>query len=224
MGRTMKRRLGLKMTSKMFAEWHREPPKEAYEGLPFPCTPEMFRALQISPIVSRDAMSNPKIEGRNTTWGELFPPSILFRFMIGLSNKKRPVLPETNPVNDRQRLFIIKTLFLSSQWRDADRKMIREWMFGDLFTEAMNREIWPSISPVKDKKRDEEIEGMRLIVDMFYGIHQGLTDVSYPVEMGVLNHDTTIEPIEEYRFSFQKVCDALNMMTRKQAYSWTTEA
>ena len=209
------------MTSKMFAEWHREPPKEAYEGLPFPCTPEMFRALQISPLFQKMTIENANIEGRYTTWGELFPPSILFRFMIGLSNKKRPVLPETNPTNDRQRLFIIKTLFLTSEWRDADRKMIREWVFGDLFTEAVHR---PSSSPLEDKKRDEEIEGMRLIVDMFYGIHQGLSDVSYPVEMGVLNHDTTIEPIEEYRYSFQKVCDALNMMTRKQAYSWTTEA
>ena len=202
------------MTSKMLAEWHREPPKEAYEGLPFPCTPEMFQALQIFPLFTKNGIY-AKIEGRNTTWGELFPPSILFRFMVGLSNKKRPVLPETNPVNAKQRQFIIKTLFLSSQWRDADRKMIREWIFGDLFTQAES---------CSGEKCKEQVEGMRSIVDMFYGIHQDLTDVSYPIEMGVLNHDTTLEPIEEYRFSYQKVYDALNMMTPKQAYSWTTEA
>ena len=207
------------MTSKMFAEWHREPPKEAYEGLPFPCTPEMFRALQISPLFQNMTIENAKIEGRNTTWGELFPPSILFRFMVGLSNKNRAVLPETNPMNDRQRLFIIKTLFLASEWQDADRKMIREWVFGDLFTEAVNR---PSSSPLESKKRDKEVEGMRRIVDMFYAIHQALTDVAYPVEMGLVNHNALIEPDFVYRYTYQQVVDALSMMSRKQAYSWTT--
>ena len=50
-----------------------------------------------------------KMEGKDAQWIEVFPTSILFRFMVGLSNKNRPVLPATNPVNARQRLFIIQT-------------------------------------------------------------------------------------------------------------------
>ena len=208
------------MSKKMIEEWYRQPPENAYEGLPFPCTPDMFSMFQAFPLVSKSSVTPVDMEGVEATWGSIFPSSILFRFLIGLANKDRPVMPAAEPENGLQRIFLIKTLFLTSEWRDADRKMMREWIFGDLFTEALHR---PSSSPLEDKKRHEEVEGMRKIVDMFYGIHQGLTAVSYPVEMGLVNHNALIEPDIVYRYSKGVVIDALNMMTPKQAYSWTTE-
>ena len=190
-------------------KWWNHPPNAAFEGVAFPCTPTGFDYFQSTHLINKHGQ---ELEMRPdlglTTWGELFPSSILLRFMRGLVGE-RGKLPEVEAQSTSEWHFILRAMMMESDWlqKTSIRKQIKQWVFGEMFEEAIS----------------SQKEGMNLILDVFYAVAGGYAGVEVAIEMGILNHDMLFEPINEYEFTRDTVEEGLKMLNEKQAFAWTND-
>lgn len=194
-------------------KWWNSPPNAAFEGVAFPCTPIGFDFFQSTHLVNRkgDEYEIPPELGFYT-WGELFPSTILLRFMRGLVGV-RGKLPAVATNETHLWHFMMTTMLHEHEWVGMayDNSELRRWVFGKMYDEA---------TPT-------EKEGMDMIIEVFQGVSGGYTGVKTPIEMGIINHDLLesylFDPIEIYNFDREAVIEGMEMLNEKQAFAWTTD-
>jgi len=195
----------------ILARWDEKPPQEAYDWAESYCTSgspineilfESFKNMNLfffphfQPYTKMD-------DGQDTrTWSDVFPNSILFRFLV-LLNGWRGLLPSFrmtfNDNNTKQAFFLIRVLMQETY-------------------EKKGRDEF-------DMAAENASGGSPYVYETFRAVFGGYSGVEEPIENGIINYsidglmpkELIIVKTEMYK---ETVIEAMQNMTQEQAFGF----
>lgn len=191
----------------ILARWDEQPPQKAYDWAKSYCTSgasineDLFKAFKNMNLFTLPYF-NPYTQmedgGDNRTWADVFPNSILFRFLV-LLNGWRGLLPRVPFFESKQGAFMIRVLMQETY-------------------EKKGRDEF-------DMAAENASGGSPYVYETFRAVFDGYSGVEEPIENGIINYSIDgLMPKEliivKTEMDKETVIEAMQNMTQEQAFGF----
>jgi len=192
----------------ILARWNEQPPQEAYDWAKSYCTSgapinealfEAFRNMNLFTLPYLNSYKQMDDGSDNRTWSDVFPNSILFRFLVVLNGWRGLLPPVTFVPNSPQGPFLIQVMMRQT----FDKKG------HDEFEVAAESASGGSVD----------------VFETFRAVFGGYSGILTPIENGIINYsqgDTMPQElvIEKPEMGKDTVIEAMQDMTKEQAFGF----